>query len=92
MKKSAYSVAIVGATGLVGETLLQVLEERNFPVGEVHALASSRSLGKAVEFKGRSLHVQDLGCFSIPSLQGEPTSPSLYSARKFKSNGLSIRL
>ncbi len=40
-----WNVAVLGATGLVGETLIKVLEERDFPVGELFPLASSRSLG-----------------------------------------------
>ena len=60
-----FRVAIVGATGLVGETLIQVLEERNFPVSELYLLASSRSLGKRYEFKGRSLAVQELASFDF---------------------------
>jgi aspartate-semialdehyde dehydrogenase len=63
--KSQFSVAVVGATGLVGETMLQVLEERNFPVSELYALASNRSLGKSVSFKGRSVHVQELEGFDF---------------------------
>ena len=41
-----YDVAVVGATGAVGETMISILEERNFPVGKVYALASERSAGK----------------------------------------------
>jgi aspartate-semialdehyde dehydrogenase len=63
--KSQFSVAVVGATGLVGETMLQVLEERNFPVSELYALASNRSLGKSVSFKGRSVQVQELEGFDF---------------------------
>ena len=48
MTKKKYDVAIVGATGAVGETMLSILEQRNFPVGEVYALASSRSAGKRI--------------------------------------------
>ena len=40
-----YNVAVVGATGAVGEAMLSILEERQFPVGEVYALASSNSVG-----------------------------------------------
>lgn len=47
-------LALVGATGLVGTRMLQVLEERNFPVDELIPVASARSAGRAVEFKGRS--------------------------------------
>jgi len=60
-----FRVAVVGATGLVGETLIQVLQERNFPVSELHLLASNRSLGKRADFKGRSLPVQELASFDF---------------------------
>lgn len=52
-------VAIVGATGAVGETLLSVLEERRFPVGELRPLASSRSAGTSVRFDGREHRVEE---------------------------------
>jgi aspartate-semialdehyde dehydrogenase len=60
-----FRVAVVGATGLVGETLVQVLAERDFPVAELHLLASNRSLGTRVEFKGRSLPVKELATFDF---------------------------
>ncbi len=60
-----FTVAIVGATGLVGETLVQVLEERDFPVAELHALASNRSVGARVSFKGRSIAVRELVSFDF---------------------------
>ncbi len=50
-------VAVVGATGLVGTKMLQVLAERNFPVSEIIPVASERSVGKEVEFKGRKYKV-----------------------------------
>lgn len=50
-------VAVVGATGLVGSKMLQVLEERNFPVTELIPVASERSVGKEVTFKGKSYKV-----------------------------------
>ena len=65
----AYDVAVVGATGLVGETLLQVLEERRFPVGKLHALASERSAGGTVKFRGEALPVRDLQDFDFESTQ-----------------------
>ncbi len=61
----AYNVAVVGATGAVGEAMLSILEERNFPVGQVYALASSKSAGKRIPFKGSSLVVQDLAEFDF---------------------------
>jgi len=52
-------VAIVGATGAVGEVLLGVLEERGFPVGELRPLASGRSAGTKIQFKGASVEVAE---------------------------------
>jgi aspartate-semialdehyde dehydrogenase len=63
--KSEFAVAVVGATGLVGETMIQVLEERNFPITQLYALASNRSLGKSVSFRGRSVGVQELEGFDF---------------------------
>ena len=64
-----YNVAVVGATGAVGEAMLAILEERNFPVGEVYALASSNSVGKRIAFKGGSLKVEDLATFDFSKAQ-----------------------
>jgi aspartate-semialdehyde dehydrogenase len=64
-----YDVAVVGATGAVGETMLSILEERNFPVGEVYALASKNSVGKRIAFKGGSLAVKDLAEFDFSKVQ-----------------------
>ena len=55
-----YHVAIAGATGAVGVEMMRVLERRNFPVGKLTLLASSRSVGKKMDFKGESLTVQEL--------------------------------
>jgi aspartate-semialdehyde dehydrogenase len=52
MKKDSYNVAVVGATGMVGEVMLKVLAERNFPVAEIQPLASANSAGKTIEFGG----------------------------------------
>ncbi|MCK5830016.1 MAG: aspartate-semialdehyde dehydrogenase [Methylococcales bacterium] len=64
-----YDVAVVGATGAVGEAMLSILEERDFPVGEVYALASSRSVGKRISFKGKNLVVTDLAEFDFSKVQ-----------------------
>jgi aspartate-semialdehyde dehydrogenase len=58
-------VAVVGATGAVGEAMLEILAERNFPVGTVHALASERSVGMTVAFGNRELTVEDLAGFDF---------------------------
>ena len=57
MKKEKYNVAVVGATGAVGEQMREVLEEREFPVGELRLLASERSAGQSLEFQGRQHRV-----------------------------------
>ncbi len=64
-----FDVAVVGATGAVGETMLEILAEQNFPVGEVYALASARSVGKRVPFGNRYLTVQDLAEFDFSRVQ-----------------------
>jgi aspartate-semialdehyde dehydrogenase len=56
---SGYVVAICGATGVVGQTFLKILEQRNFPVRELRLLASERSAGKRMTFKGESIPVQE---------------------------------
>ncbi|MCX7597082.1 MAG: hypothetical protein N2235_25710, partial [Fischerella sp.] len=56
MKK--YNVAIVGATGAVGQEFLLVLEQRKFPLGELRLLATERSAGKKIEFMGTEYTVQ----------------------------------
>jgi aspartate-semialdehyde dehydrogenase len=53
-------VAVIGATGLVGRTILQILEERNFPVAELLAVASEKSVGSFVEFDGASVELMSL--------------------------------
>ncbi|MFQ5347589.1 MAG: aspartate-semialdehyde dehydrogenase [Rhodothalassiaceae bacterium] len=61
----SYHVAVVGATGLVGQEMLNILAERTFPVREVTALASRRSLGQEVHFGERSLRVKALDNFDF---------------------------
>ena len=58
-----FKVAVVGATGAVGEAMLSILAERDFPVGELVALASERSAGGKVKFGHRDVVVQDLATF-----------------------------
>lgn len=60
MSRKRFNVAIAGATGAVGELMIKVLEERNFPVGEMRYLASSRSAGKVMKWKGEDLAVQEM--------------------------------
>ena len=58
-----FHVAVVGATGAVGETMLAILAERNFPIATLSLLASSRSAGGDIEFDGKKIKVQDLATF-----------------------------
>ena len=58
--KSEYHVAVAGATGAVGNEMIQILEEQEFPVASLKLLASSRSAGKTLDFRGESLHVEEL--------------------------------
>lgn len=60
-----FNIAVVGATGAVGETMLSILDQRKFPVGDIHAIASSRSAGKTLEFSGEKLVVEDLETFDF---------------------------
>ncbi|MHA1165694.1 MAG: aspartate-semialdehyde dehydrogenase, partial [Alphaproteobacteria bacterium] len=61
----SYNVAIIGATGNVGRELLEILSERKFPVGEVFAIASRRSLGTEVSFGDKTLKCADLEQFDF---------------------------
>ena len=54
-----YTVAVLGATGAVGQEMIKVLQERNFPVGKLVPLASARSAGKTVKFRGKDVTIQE---------------------------------
>ena len=64
-----YDVAVVGATGAVGEAMLEILAQRKFPVGNLYALASERSVGKKVTFGNSELDVDDLADFDFSQVQ-----------------------
>lgn len=65
MPGKSYNVGVLGATGAVGREMLKILAERNFPVNELRLLASSRSVGKKVEYCGKQIEVQEakIGAF-----------------------------
>lgn len=65
IKMTGYSVAIVGVTGLVGTTLLSLLEERKFPLKKLYLVASQQSVGKELMFRGEKHKVQDLATFDF---------------------------
>ena len=62
---SGYNVVVVGATGLVGETIISILEERNFPLENIAPLASARSLGKEVSFREEKIPIVELQSFDF---------------------------
>ncbi|MCU1757119.1 aspartate-semialdehyde dehydrogenase [Pseudomonas helleri] len=61
----SFDIAVVGATGTVGETLVQILEERDFPVANLHLLASSESAGSSVPFRGKNVRVREVDEFDF---------------------------
>ncbi len=81
MKK--YDVAVVGATGAVGEQMLSILAQRNFPVNNVYALASSRSAGKTITFAEQKLVVQDLAKFDFSKTQIGLFSPGASISKEY---------
>jgi aspartate-semialdehyde dehydrogenase len=64
-----FNIAIIGATGTAGETLVQLLEERDFPVATLHLLSDSESVGHSLPFKGKNLRVRDLDGFDFAQVQ-----------------------
>ena len=64
-----FDVAVVGATGAVGEEMLKILKQRKFPVGKVYAIASARSAGEFVDFGDEELEVHDLATFDFSKTQ-----------------------
>src|ERR1700752_3818365 len=72
---SGVVVAVVGVTGAVGQTTMKILEERKFPVRELRAFASARSVGKTVTFKG-----VDIALFSAGSAQSKEYAPHAVKA------------
>ncbi len=87
-------VAVVGATGLVGSKMLQVLAERNFPVTEIIPVASEKSVGKEIEFKGKKYKVVSMsdGIAAKPAVAifSAGGSTSLEWAPKFAEAGITV--
>lgn len=69
MSQTDFDIAVVGASGAVGEVMLEILAERDFTSGTVHALASERSAGKRVDYGKRQLKVQDLAGFDFSTVR-----------------------
>ena len=64
-----YNLAVVGATGNVGREIINILEERNFPIDNLYLLASSKSKGKKIDFKGQEIEIEDLSDFNFSKVQ-----------------------
>ncbi len=78
-----YDVAVVGATGAVGEEMLKTLKQRRFPVGKVYAVASARSAGEFVDFGDEELQVHDLASFDFSKVQIGLFSPGAEVSRVY---------
>ena len=76
-------VAVVGATGAVGEAMLDILHQRDFPVGKIYALASARSAGSTVDFGNRSIRVEDLATFDFSKVQVGLFSPGASVSKEY---------
>jgi aspartate-semialdehyde dehydrogenase len=63
--QASYNIAVVGATGVVGTTLLSILAERGFPIKKLFLLASHRSAGESIKFKGDSYTINDITDFDF---------------------------
>lgn len=83
MEQRAFKVAVVGATGAVGNLMVKVLEERAFPVSELKLLASARSVGKTLAFRGREIPVRELKEDSFQGIQVALFSSGAGVSRKF---------
>lgn len=64
-----FDVCVLGATGLVGKTIIEILEQRDFPINKLYPLASARSAGQFVEFNGESIEVIDADTFDFSQAQ-----------------------
>jgi aspartate-semialdehyde dehydrogenase len=82
-KKEQYNVAVAGATGAVGRKMFEILAERDFPVANLKALASARSVGQTLDFKGSSIVVEELTESSFDGVDIALFSAGASVSRKF---------
>ncbi|MBI3121971.1 MAG: aspartate-semialdehyde dehydrogenase [candidate division NC10 bacterium] len=83
MRQDGYVVAVAGATGAVGEVMLQVLEERKFPVRRIKLLASERSVGKILKFQGEEIKVEQLSASAFEGVDVALFSAGASRSREF---------
>ena len=77
------NIAIVGATGNVGRKIIEVLEDKNFPISELYLIASSKSSGKKINFKGKEHIVIDLEKFDFSKVKIAFFAAGSYVAEKW---------
>lgn len=78
-----YKVAVVGATGAVGQEMIKIVEERNFPVREMSLVASERSKGKFLKFRGEDIKVENLSEFSFKGIDFVLSSPGASVSKEY---------
>lgn len=85
MKKNRYNIAVVGASGLVGREMVEILQGRNFPVENIFLLASENSAGESIEFKGSEYQVETIceGYFKKRKIDIVLSSPGASASSKF---------
>ena len=79
----SYRIAVVGATGAVGQEILRTLEQRKFPVSQLKPLASTRSVGKTVEFQGKKLPIEELRASAFEGIDYALFSAGATRSREF---------
>ena len=87
-KKSAYNVAVVGATGAVGQTFLEILSERNFPIDNLKLLASARSAGKKMQYNGKDYTIEELTHDSFKGIDIALFSAGASRSKEFASSAV----
>ena len=89
-KKSAYNVAVVGATGAVGQTFLEILSERNFPIDNLKLLASARSAGKKMQYNGKDYTIEELTHDSFKGIDIALFSAGASRSKEFASSAVKL--
>src|SRR5690625_191223 len=84
-QKTLYNVAVLGATGAVGENILKLLEEKNFPINNLKLLSSKRSAGKKINFKNKEITVEEATADSFAGIDIALFSAGGSISKKFAS-------
>jgi len=89
------TVAVIGATGVVGSEMLKILEQRNFPLKHVRAIATSRSAGQFIEFKGEKVVIEDIqkvdfSGVDVALFAGGEIASSIYVPHSVKAGSVAV--